>query len=164
RVMPGEVDAASRSTLLRHADASISRRAAALWGEDKAGTRNAVVQQYRQALDLRGKPAAGQNTFQRLCSSCHRLNGIGNEVGPNLALAATRTPEELMVSVLDPNREVDPAYVQYTVETTDGESVSGLIAADQSASITLKGVNFQQTIPRQRIKKIVSSGQSLMPV
>jgi len=47
--------------------------------------------------------------------------------GTELALAATRSPEELLVSILDPNRE-GTAYVAYSVETTDGESFSGLIA------------------------------------
>ena len=35
---------------------------------------------------------------------------------------------------------------------------------DQPASVTLKGPNFQQTIPRERIKKISGGGLSLMPV
>src|SRR5262249_37886338 len=75
-----------------------------------------------------------------------------------------RSPEELMTQILDPNREVNPAFVQYTVETTDGETFSGLIVADQAASVTLKGVNLEQTIARSRIRKIASDGQSLMPV
>ena len=110
-----------------------------------------------------GDVKAGQNVFERLCSSCHRLSGIGNEVGPNLALAATRSPEELLTHILDPNRGVNPAYVQYNVETTDGEIYSGLIVADQPASVTLKGVNFEKTLPRTLIQKIGSAGQSLMP-
>jgi len=61
------------------ADSSISRRAGALWGEEKAGSRNAVVAAVSQALELRATPWRDQTTFQRLCSTWHRLNGIGNE-------------------------------------------------------------------------------------
>jgi putative membrane-bound dehydrogenase-like protein len=164
RISAGELDAVSRSVLLRHSDSSIRRRAAALWGAEKSGARNQIIQKYRPSLSLKGNPQAGQTTFQRLCSSCHRLSGIGNELGPNLALAASRSPDELLTHILDPNREVNPAYVQFTVETTDGESFSGLLVADQPASVALKGVNFQKIIPRQQIKKIASDGQSLMPV
>ena len=164
RMAPGEVDAASRSALLHHTDEAIQRRAIALWKEEKAGSRNEVIQKYRPALALNSDASAGQNTFQRLCSTCHRLNGIGNEVGPNLALAATRSPDELMTAILDPNREVNPAYVQFNVETEDGETVSGLVLADNSSGMTLKGVNFTNSIPRQRIRKFASSGLSLMPV
>ena len=164
RISPGEVEAVSRSALLHHAEPSIRRRAAALWGEEKAGGRNEVIQRYRAALNLNGDVKAGQNLFQRLCSSCHRLSGIGNEVGPNLALAATRSPDELLTHILDPSREVNPAYVQYNIDTTDGETYSGVIVADRSSSVTLKGVNFEKAISRTQIKEITSQGQSLMPV
>lgn len=164
RISPGEVEAVSRSALLRHAEPSIRRRAVALWGDDKSGTRNDVIQSYRSALKLRGDVKAGQNVFERLCSSCHRLSGIGNEVGPNLALADTRSPDELLTHILDPNREANPAYVQYNVETADGETYSGLIVADQASGITLKGVNFEKTIARAQVRKMTSEGKSLMPV
>ena len=164
RISPGEVEAVSRSALLHHAEPSIRRRAATLWGEEKAGGRNEVIQRYRAALNLNGDVKAGQNLFQRLCSSCHRLSGIGNEVGPNLALAATRSPDELLTHILDPSREVNPAYVQYNIDTTDGETYSGVIVADRSSSVTLKGVNFEKAISRTQIKEITSQGQSLMPV
>ena len=164
RIATGEVEAASRSALLHHADAAIQQRAVALWKDEKSGSRNEVLQKYRPALGLNGDANAGQNTFQRICSTCHRLNGVGTEVGPNLALAATRSPDELLTAILDPNREVNPAYVQYNVETDDGETVSGLVVTDNSAGVTLKGVNFTNTIPRQRIRKFASSGLSLMPV
>jgi putative heme-binding domain-containing protein len=89
---------------------------------------------------------------------------MGNELGPNLALAATRSPEELLTHILDPNREVNPAYANYTVETVDGETYSGLLVADQPGSVTLKGVNLEKTVPRHRIRKLASDGQSLMPI
>jgi putative heme-binding domain-containing protein len=69
-----------------------------------------------------------------------------------------------LTAILDPNRAVDPAFVLFDVETDDGEAVSGLVVADNPASLTLKGVNLTNTIPRQRIRKITSSGLSLMPV
>jgi putative heme-binding domain-containing protein len=164
RIAPGEVDALSRSALLRHADAAIQQRSVALWKEEHSSSRNEVIQKYRPALNLHGDASGGQNTFQRVCSTCHRLNGIGNEVGPNLALAATRSPDELLTAILDPNRAVDPAYVVFNVEMDDKETVSGLVVADNPAGVTLKGVSFTNTIPRQRIRKIASDGQSLMPV
>ena len=68
------------------------------------------------------------------------------------------------MNILDPNREVDPAFVQFNVTTKDGETLSGLMIADSPASVTLKGANFQQTIPRQQVKDVASAGLSLMPV
>jgi putative heme-binding domain-containing protein len=164
RLAPGEVDAVVRSALLHHADQAIQQRAVALWKEERLGSRTEIIQHYQPALTLSGDATAGQNVFQRLCVTCHRLNGVGNEVGPNLALAATRSPDELLTAILDPNREVNPAYVLFDVETDNGETVSGLVVADNPTSLTLKGVNFTNTLPRRQIRKIASSGLSLMPV
>jgi putative heme-binding domain-containing protein len=159
----GELDAASRAALLRHADARIQERAAAVWGKQSLGARDEVIRKYQPALRLEGHAKAGQKTFERLCTPCHKLNGAGNEIGPNLALASTRSPDELLTSILDPSRQVDPAYALYNVEMIDGESVSGLVVADNTSGITLKGVGFTNTIPKMRISKLSSSGQSLMP-
>jgi len=163
RIATGGLEAASRAALLHHAEPSIRRRAIALWGAEKSGTRREAIQRYRQALDLKGNPDGGQQIFQRLCSTCHRLNNMGTELGPNLALASNRSRDELLTHILDPNLEVNPAYMQYSVETTEGETFTGLISSDQSASVTLKGLNFERTIPRRQIKKISGEGLSLMP-
>jgi len=89
RITLGEVDASSRSILLRHAEFLDSRRAGALWGERKK--RDRAMQScssFRKALELKGNSLAGQTTFSGF-AVLPSLNGIGNEVGPNLALAAT---------------------------------------------------------------------------
>lgn len=159
-----EVDAASRARLRNHSDESIRKRADALWSEARAGSTTDAIQHYRRALILKGVEKSGEEIFQRLCSTCHRLNGLGTDIGPNLALSATRSPDELLTHILDPNRAVDPAYVQYTIATVDGESYSGLIVADNGGSVVLKGVNLQKTISRAQIKSMTSDGVSLMPV
>ena len=81
-----------------HGDPSIRGRVRALGEEDAAGAENEAIKKFREALNLKGTVAPGQEIFQRLCSSCHRLNGLGNEVGPNLALSATRSPDELLTT------------------------------------------------------------------
>jgi putative heme-binding domain-containing protein len=162
-VMAAEMDAASRSNLRRHSDSEIRGRATALWGDEKLGAGNEIIKRYRESLNLKGEVSAGQATFERLCGSCHRLSGVGNELGPNLALSSTRSAEELLTHIIDPNRDVDPRYVQYNIVTTEGETNSGMIVADNSASITLKAANLQKTISRQQIKSISGAGVSLMP-
>ena len=47
--------------------------------------------------------------FQKVCATCHRLGGVGTEVGPDLAALADKSPESLLVAILDPNRAVETA-------------------------------------------------------
>ena len=62
----------------------------------------------------------GAAVFLKVCATCHRAGGQGVDVGPDLATVAGRSPEDLLLHMLDPNREVAPNYVNYNVATTDG--------------------------------------------
>ncbi len=69
-----------------------------------------------------------------------------------------------MEAILDPNREVQPNYVGYLIVDTSGRSVTGLIQTETAGSLTLardKGVT--ETIQKQDIEQIKSTGTSLMP-
>ena len=75
-----------------------------------------------------------------------------------------KRPDEYLVAILDPNREVDPRYLNYTVNTTDGRVTSGIIAAETATAVTLKRADGQpETILRSQIEELSSTGQSLMP-
>ena len=67
-----------------------------------------------------GRPERGQDVFERLCAACHKLDGQGHEVGPDLAALTDTSPEALLVAILDPNREVDARYANYTAALKDG--------------------------------------------
>ena len=50
--------------------------------------------------------------------------------GPNLATIQNRGPEAIVLNILDPNREVNPQYVNYLVVTKNGQTASGMIAGE----------------------------------
>jgi putative heme-binding domain-containing protein len=75
-----------------------------------------------------------------------------------------RGPEAILLNVLDPNREVNPQFLNYAVMTTDGRQLTGLIAAETATSITLKRAdNATDTVLRIDIEQLKSTGMSLMP-
>ena len=93
-------------------------------------------------------PAAGRESF-------------GSRLG---AAMAARGPEAILVNVLDPNREVNPQYVEYAVTTRDGRTLTGLVAAETAAGVTLKRADgATDTVPRSDVAKMRSTGLSLMP-
>ena len=102
--------------------------------------------------------------FKKTCATCHRVQGQGTDVGPDLATVAGRSPDDLLLHVLDPNREVAPNYVNYNVATTDGRTVSGIIASESAAALTLKRAEgVTEVVPRSQIEAVASTGLSLMP-
>jgi putative heme-binding domain-containing protein len=163
-VAVGDIPPNRRDVLMRYPDESLRKRAIALFGRDALGTRKEVVARYQPALQLTPDRARGEQVFRRECLTCHRLGNQGREVGPNLSTVAHLTPEEVMISILDPNREVSPNYVEYLIMLKEGRTTSGLIASETATSITLRRAeNVQETILRQNIEEINSTGKSLMP-
>lgn len=115
-------------------------------------------------LTLDGRPERGHALFLKACATCHRVLGEGVEVGPDLATGAGRSADDLLLHILDPNREVAPNYVNYNVATTDGRTISGIFASEPATSLTLKrALGVTDVVPRAQIEAVASTGLSLMP-
>jgi putative membrane-bound dehydrogenase-like protein len=164
KIKPAEIPHVRRNALVRSANAAVKERAVAMF-RSLIESRQKVVDKYRDALPtLAADRAKGETVFRRECQACHRVNNIGTEIGPNLATIRHRAPEELLLHILDPNREVGPNFVAYAIETTDGRVLTGLIVEDSGPSITLvRTTGTRETILRSQIEEIASTGQSLMP-
>jgi putative heme-binding domain-containing protein len=159
-----QIPPARRQLLLRNRDPEILARAQKLFGDGASSPRKDVIEKYKPALSLTGDAARGQKVYETICAACHRLGNKGNDIGPNLASVHQWSPEQILVNVLDPNREVAPNYIQYVFELKDGQTVVGLISDETPTSITLRRAdNGQQTLLRQNISTMTSLGISLMP-
>jgi putative membrane-bound dehydrogenase-like protein len=128
------------------------------------GDRKKVVESYQGTLEKKGEAARGREIYRKNCIGCHRAGKEGVDVGPDLSTVKQKTPEELIVAILDPNREVNPQYVAVRILTTSGVVLDGLVASETATSVTLKRQGGQvDTILKVRIDKMVRSTLSLMP-
>ena len=125
-----ELDPARQAQLRRHANVAIRTRAQRILGTETSASRDRgpVIASYRPALALIGNGQPGREIFVKICATCHKAEGRGIDVGPDLATVAGRSAEDLLVHILDPNREVAPNYVNYNIATESGRVVSGIIA------------------------------------
>lgn len=129
------------------------------------GPRNAVIEKYNPALAMTGDPLRGKAVYEKACINCHRLGDLGTkDVGPNLATVRAWHPEQLLTNILDPSREVAPAYIGYTLETSEGRVLFGLIVDDGPVSVALKRPDgTTETILRRDIDSLSGSAASVMP-
>ncbi|MCG8650643.1 MAG: c-type cytochrome, partial [Pirellulales bacterium] len=156
---PTQLQLASKSK-----NREVRDRAAGYLKSLNLGRRDDVVADYQQALQLTGDITRGKAIFKERCSVCHKVEGIGYELGPNLAAMKTRGPEAILTNVLDPNREINPQYLNYVALTLDGRYVKGMITAENANSITLRSSEIQQdTILRSDLDQLQSTALSIMP-
>ena len=164
RLPPAEIDAERRQRLFQHADERVRSRAAKALAEVVNPDRQKVLDAYAPAASLEGNPSRGQAHFAKLCATCHQLGGAGNPVGPDLAAVTDRSPESLLTATIDPNRAVEAKYTNYVADTTSGETLTGILAAETGNSVTLLSADGKShVLLRTDLKSLRSTGTSLMP-
>ena len=163
-ISANEIEPARRKLLMASKNAAIRDRAIKLLGTDTRQDRAQLIGTYQKSLSQTGDREAGHAVYKKLCATCHRAGDEGVEVGPNLATVTGRTPEDLVTHILDPNREVAPGAMVYNLETAEGTVLTGIIAEESPAALTLKrGEGVLEVVPRARVASVVSTGLSLMP-
>jgi putative membrane-bound dehydrogenase-like protein len=164
QVLPFEIDAARRQRLLEHKTAAVRDRAGKLFADAVSADRQKVLDEFRSVLSLKGDAARGAPLFVKHCAACHKLGSSGNDVGPDLAALGDKSPESLLVAVLDPNRAVEARYVNYLAVTKNGLTYSGVLAGETGTSITVVGADGKpQVILRTDLAELTSTGKSAMP-
>lgn len=162
-VARGDLDPTLRQRLLGHADAQVRGRAAEVLAA-ASSDRQTVIARYHAAVSLAGDPARGAEQYRRNCALCHRLRGEGVVVGPDLTGMSSKSTEDLITAILDPNQFVIAAYASYQVTTKDGRELTGVLAAETSSSITLRlAGGAEEVVLRSEVQEIRNAGSSLMP-
>jgi putative membrane-bound dehydrogenase-like protein len=163
-VLPFDIDAARRQRLLDHKSDHIRKRAATVFEGSINADRAKVIDAYRSALTAKGDPMKGQAHFTKHCAACHKVGGVGADLGPDLSTLSDKSPEALLIALLDPNRAVEARYLNYIALTTGGETLTGLLASETSTSITLVGAEGKpRTVLRTELDRLQGTGKSAMP-
>lgn len=165
RVSPSAVSIDQRLRLLASSDSATRDLAGQLFGGNVSADRKQVADQYAEALSMSGSAHEGAKLFQKSCSKCHRVDGVGHQVGPDISDTRNRARDALLYDILDPNRRVDPQFTDYVAVTTDGRTFNGLLVSESDAEVVLlQPEGIRQSLSRQDIEELRSTNQSLMPV
>jgi putative heme-binding domain-containing protein len=122
----------------------------------------------RAILALKGDSSRGEKLFwsQALnCASCHKVAEKGTAVGPDLtAIGKLRSREDLLESILEPSRRIEPKYAAYVAQTGDGRAFTGLLVKrDAKEVILLDAQNKQIVLAAGNVEQLRPSPKSLMP-
>lgn len=150
-------------------NAEVDKRVTATWGrigrsaaekEKQIGRLETVFNEAPLwAYDSR----AGRQHFQRLCAACHVLGADGNRVGPELTGAGKHGIRYFLENVIDPNAVIGSDFQMTTLETRNGDLLSGLILGENTTAVTLRTTAEQVVVPKADIRQRSTSERSLMP-
>ncbi len=166
KVEPALIGPVNVGRLRSHPDKGVAQRANAMLDKllGAAGkAKNEWISQFTPEVEKPGDAAKGRQLFTAACAICHKLGDVGAEVGPALTGMGTHGPAELLVHIIDPNREVDPSFVTWNIETRDGQFHTGIIVRENPAEITLKSPAGTEQVKVAAVVNKVNTGRSLMP-
>ncbi len=169
KVAVAEVPDDVANRLRRHRDASVSELAKRLLPRTAAAATGTDHEQRIQDVNAilkrgAGDPYAGEATYTARCAACHKLFFKGGNVGPDLTTYQRDDLGTMLLSIINPSVEIREGYQYYSVETTEGRSLSGFIVDRDNQVTVLRSLGGENiTLRAADIKDLQPMGQSLMP-
>ena len=121
----------------------------------------------KEIVDI-GSTQRGREMFHSKlanCLSCHRLDGKGGDLGPDLTIiGAGRSPDKLLESVLWPNRQIREGFMAIKVLTDEGQVFTGYKLKETDSELHLKDTSTKtvRRIAKDSIDEMFDAG-SIMP-
>ena len=154
--------------LHNHADYRVRQRAEKEMPID-SGSNGRKIHSVRAVLALQGDAIRGQELFRThkdaVCARCHRVNGEGTLVGPDLASVGMKYGgKELLYHIQYPSGAINYNFVARTLVLEDGRVLSGLVVDRKDGQITLGiATGKHVTIAADEVEEELPQTVSLMP-
>jgi putative heme-binding domain-containing protein len=117
-------------------------------------------------FDIEGGDAQrGREVFASECADCHRVDGAGGSLGPDLTrIAEVRSLDGLVEAIRQPSAAVALGYRAVRLDTGSGRPVRGAVKSEDAFSIQI--VDTEQRLQgyiKADLKTVVREEESLMP-
>jgi putative heme-binding domain-containing protein len=150
-------------------DERLAMRLRETWGEVRSSSaeRLATIAKYKGQLGpnvlKQADLSKGRLLWAKTCRACHVLHGDGGKIGPELTGSNRANLDYLLANVVDPSSEIGQAYRMWTVVTTSGRVLTGLIVEQDAARTTVQTTNERLVVPTAEIEAVKPSPLSMMP-
>ena len=122
-----------------------------------------------QILSLSGDVERGRKLYHETagiqCKNCHRIGPAGSNLGPELTTIGKKYGRaQLLEQILEPSKLIDPKYVGYVIETSDGRLLTGRLTDRTDEEFVLRDTKDQEVrIKSVEVEALAPMRQSLMP-
>jgi len=122
---------------------------------------------FRETL-FGGNAAEGRKVFferqEVQCVRCHKVNGEGGDVGPDLSkIAAQKDREYLLESILNPNKDIAAGFESVAVSLKDGTVHAGVLKSENAAELVINSPEDGVVTVKKADIQARDKGLSAMP-
>jgi len=119
-----------------------------------------------ETSDLRGDASSGREIFfgttqTQNCRVCHTVQGIGGKVGPDLTEITSKSPREILRSIVAVNAEVSEKYSTIVIITTKGERFTGVKRDENEKMVRLFDTSSLPPVSRAFLKSEIARIEKL---
>jgi cytochrome c oxidase cbb3-type subunit 3 len=113
----------------------------------------------------KGNAEHGQQIFRANCQGCHRVNGTGGRLGPDLSrVGAARTRDMMVRQIRGATEDFRPGYEPVTVTASDGQAIHGVKKNEDSFSVQIMDTRERiQGYQKDKTKSVTDDTKSAMP-
>lgn len=119
---------------------------------------------------MKGRDFANGEAMYRstMCATCHRFNGEGGSIGPDLTGAGNRyTLRDLLENIIDPSKVISDQYDSHEITKKDGSVLIGRIVVEENEKVFMMtnpfAPNDHMAISESDIAKKGTRKVSMMP-
>ncbi|OYW74971.1 MAG: heme-binding protein, partial [Verrucomicrobia bacterium 12-59-8] len=111
----------------------------------------------------------GEDMYRSImCATCHRFNGDGGSIGPDLTGVGNRyTMRDLMENIVDPSKVISDQYDSHEITKKDGSIIIGRIVVEENGKVFIMtnpfAPNDHMAINESDIAKKGTRKVSMMP-
>lgn len=113
-----------------------------------------------------GDPAKGQALFRsKGCGNCHRVNGEGGRLGPDLSLiGSSRSLPHLRDAIVSPNADVRQRYWVVSATSKQGQNITGFLMNEDTYTLQIIDMKEQmRSLSKADLSQFKIDKSSKMP-
>lgn len=112
-----------------------------------------------------GDAGRGGQLFASNCSRCHRVDGSGGSMGPDLSsITGRRSQQALINSIREPSSTIARRYQPVTLITADNETIEGTLKSEDAFSIQVMDSSQRlRAFMKSDLSRLQREGDSIMP-
>jgi putative heme-binding domain-containing protein len=81
------------------------------------------------------------------CTICHRFNGEGAAVGPDITSVGTKfSPRDLLEAIVEPSKVISDQYQNHALITKDGQTLIGKLLGEENGQVLIATSPFDLTL------------------
>jgi putative membrane-bound dehydrogenase-like protein len=168
-IAQSDVSAFSARQMMLLDDAKLVEKLNRVWGSMRQSTeeKQARINKLKEQLTPKALAAAnrsdGRVLYDTTCGKCHKLFGVGGDIGPDITGSNRIDLEYTLHNMIDPNALIGKDYQATKLLTDDGRVIIGLLKEENDSAVVIQTANEKLVVEKDEIASRTLSATSMMP-